>query len=68
MEKMSFLATQNIYQTIEVSFCTELPETIHIVKMYHDEGIELFFDGDVRWTSAAEEEAESLLLGNLVYA
>jgi hypothetical protein len=68
MEKMSFLASQNSNQMIEVSFCTELPEAIHMVKIYHDEGIELFFDGAVNWTEALEEAAESLLLGNLIYA
>jgi hypothetical protein len=67
MEIMSFLATINQYQELEISFCAELPESISMVKVYPEDGIELYFDGAVEWTSRLEREAEAILLGNLFY-
>lgn len=68
MQKLSFLAQLNAYQELEVSYCAELPDCIHMVKSYPEVGLELFFDGATVWTSALEAAAEALLLGNLAYA
>jgi hypothetical protein len=68
MEKISFFATLDQYQELELSFCAELPAAIHMVKIYPEEGIELFFDGSVEWTDTLVREAENILLGNLIYA
>jgi hypothetical protein len=68
MQKMSFLAQLNHYQELEVTYCAELPEFIHMVKSSPTEDFELFFDGDVAWTAELEDAAEALLQANLVYA
>ena len=65
---MSFLASVNQYQELEISFCVELPESISMVKVYPEDDIELYFDGSVEWTAQLEKEAETILLGNLFYA
>jgi hypothetical protein len=68
MENISFLATINQHQELEISLCAELPDSISMVKVYPEDDIELYFDGEVLWTSGLEAAAEELLHTNLAYA
>jgi hypothetical protein len=69
MQTLSFIATLNNQQTLEILVCTELPDMIYAVKRFPILGLELFLDAAVEWSPELEEAAEELLLESVgIYA
>jgi hypothetical protein len=69
MQTLSFIATLNNQQTLEILVCEELPDMIHAVKRFPTLGLELFLDAAVEWSPELEEAAAELLLESVgIYA